>query len=165
MIPVCSFPLWGQNSSWREIKPLGISGIPKQWCWTCGWDSCQCQPGRTCSYCEMEITYLGREWSEIHLLAWFSKLSWLPLHLLIFHFSSGWSKTKEKSPFFPHHYSVSLTFIFGTQKVFLDRWQQYVSVNGFGICLRVCYSFSKSELGLIYENYSVHIVFCSVIET
>lgn len=60
---------------------------------------------------------------------------------------------------------MSLTFIFGAQKVFLDRWQQYVSVSGFGICLRVCYSFSKPDSGLIYENYRVHIVFCSVIET
>ena len=49
--------------------------------------------------------------------------------------------------------------------MFLDRWQQYVSVNGLGICLRVCYSFSKLDSGLIYEDYSVHIVFCSVTET
>lgn len=60
---------------------------------------------------------------------------------------------------------LSLPFIFGVWKVFLDRWQQYVSVNGLGICLRECYSFSKPDSGLIYENHSVHIVFCSVIET
>ena len=55
---------------------------------------------------------------------------------------------------------LSLPFIFGVWKVFLDRWQQYVSVNGFGLCLRECYSFSKPDLGLIYESHSTHIVFC-----
>ena len=60
---------------------------------------------------------------------------------------------------------LSLAFIFGVWKVFLDRWQQYVNMNGFGICLRECYSFNKPDSGLIYENHSSHIVSCSVTET
>lgn len=99
------------------------------------------------------MIYLGRVWSEIHLLAWFSKLSRLPLHLLSFPFPTGWRKNLLSS----FTLVLSLPFIFGVWKVFLDWWQQYLSVNGFGLCLRECYSFSKPDLGLIYENHTTHI--------
>ena len=135
-----------------------MSRIPEQWCRTCGWNSCQCQPGRSCSYCEMEIKddILRQSviWDSPACLVFQAQLVSTPSAEFSLPY---WMKENLLSSF---TVVLSLPFIFGVWKVFLDRWQQYVSVNGFGLCLRECYSFSKPDLGLIYESHSTHIVFC-----